>query len=200
MAKKEIFEEEEAGGSFRVVDRRRFTEEGESRQEAGEQHSADVAAAATGKDSVNSAAAAGVSQSAAAPEGNKAAAAGEVSGAAASSDNQQQTDAGNAQQRPAITFELFMQSLGQQAMMAMGLLPWPDSGLVKVDLQRAREMIDVIGLLHEKTKGNLTPNEQKLCETLVYQLRVTFVQIVQQGGKPPGAQPTPGAAKPPQAS
>ncbi|MEM7403605.1 MAG: DUF1844 domain-containing protein [Myxococcota bacterium] len=199
MAKKEVCEEEEAGGSFRVVDRRRFTQEGESRQEAGEQHSADVAAAAKDKNSTSSAAAAGASQAAAAAEDNKAAAAGEASGDAASSGNQQQPDARNGE-RPPITFELFMQSLGQQAMMAMGLLPWPESGLVKVDLQRAREMIDVIGLLHDKTKGNLTANEQKLCETLVYQLRVTFVQIVQQGGKPPGAQPAPGAAKPPQAS
>lgn len=70
--------------------------------------------------------------------------------------------------------------------MAMGLLPWPDTGLIKVDLQRAQEMIDVIGLLRDKTKGNLTHDEQQLCDALLYQLRIAFVQIRESGGPPAG--------------
>ena len=149
--------DKEQGSNFRVVDRRRFTEEGESRQQECEEQKS------------------------------------QPSPPASPSTKQQDTKQ-PASAQP-LTFELFLQSLGQQAMMTMGLLPWPDSGLVKTDLKRAREMIDLIALLHEKTAGNLTPDEEKLCKALLHQLRITFVQIVQRGNQPP----TNGATKPPQA-
>ncbi|MEM7589193.1 MAG: DUF1844 domain-containing protein [Myxococcota bacterium] len=180
MAKRNSPEEEQES-SFRVVDRRRFTEEGESRQGEDDQQNDNASATTQASQPI---------QSKETPS---------PSTSNAPSDAKQESSAPKQQQAQPLTFELFIQSLGQQAMMAMGLLPWPDSGLIKVDLQRSREMIDVIALLHEKTKGNLTPDEQKLCEALLYQLRVTFVQMMQKGsGQPPGSQPPPAGAKPPQ--
>ncbi len=85
---------------------------------------------------------------------------------------------------PQIDFSIFIQSLAHQALMGMGLVPWPDSGLVEPRLEQARETIDVLALLREKTKGNLTPDEERMFETLLYELRVVFVQAMQGGGKP----------------
>ena len=155
MAKKHNPEEEQES-PFRVVDRRRFTQEGDSRQEGNNEQNKSASTASQPSGQVQS-------------------------GDNASADTKKEP-AAPTQPPQSLTFDLFIQSLGQQAMMAMGLLPWPDSGLIKTDLQRAREMIDVITLLHEKTKGNLTPDEQKFCEALLYQLHVAFVQIVKKGG------------------
>jgi hypothetical protein len=64
----------------------------------------------------------------------------------------------------------------------MGLIAWPDSGKTEVRLDHARETIDVLAMLYEKTNGNLTPDEQRLFETILYELRLTFVDLLQ-GGK-----------------
>lgn len=80
-----------------------------------------------------------------------------------------------------VTFSLFLQSLAQQTLVAMGIIPWPDSGLVKVNLEHARETIDILTILHEKTKGNLTASEQRFFDSVLYELRVTFVQLVERG-------------------
>jgi len=77
------------------------------------------------------------------------------------------------------TFSVFVQSLAHQALMAMGLVPWPDSGLIKQQLDHARETIDILVMLQEKTKGNLSLEEKKMFDTLLYELRMTFVQVLQ---------------------
>lgn len=82
-----------------------------------------------------------------------------------------------------ITFSLFLQSLAQQTLMAMGVIPWPDSGLIKANLDHARETIDILTILHEKTKGNLTPSEQRFFDSVLYELRVTFVQLLERGSR-----------------
>lgn len=82
-----------------------------------------------------------------------------------------------------VTFSLFLQSLAQQTLMAMGVIPWPDSGLVKPNLDHARETIDILTILHEKTKGNLTTSEQRFFDSVLYELRVTFVQLLERGSR-----------------
>lgn len=76
-----------------------------------------------------------------------------------------------------MSFSLFIQSLAHQAMMGMGIAPWPDSGLVKKELRLAKETIDIIALLKEKSKGNLTHDEQAMIDSLLYQLQVAYVEI-----------------------
>jgi hypothetical protein len=61
-----------------------------------------------------------------------------------------------------------------------GDIPDPDTGeRHEADLGAAHQMIDLISLLQEKTKGNLTPDEAKLVEDLLYELRMRYVQAEQ---------------------
>jgi len=75
-----------------------------------------------------------------------------------------------------ITFSLFIQSLMQQSLMALGLIPWPDSGLIKPKIKIAKEMLDILAILQKKTKGNLTDQEDKILKTILYQLRIAYIE------------------------
>jgi len=79
--------------------------------------------------------------------------------------------------RPPVTFSLFIQSLAHQTMMALGMVPWPDSGLVRLELDLAKETIDILHILKEKTANNLSKDEEHLLENLVYQLKMAYVEI-----------------------
>ena len=82
-----------------------------------------------------------------------------------------------------ITFSLFLQSLAQQTLIALGVIPWPDTGVVKANLDQARETIDILTILHEKTKGNLTASEQRFFDSVLYELRVTYVKLLERGAR-----------------
>lgn len=86
-------------------------------------------------------------------------------------------DAASHGERPEMSFSLFVQSLAHQAMMGLGIAPWPDSGLVKQELMLAKETIDVIAILKDKSKGNLTGDEQAMIDSMLYQLQVAYVEI-----------------------
>jgi hypothetical protein len=77
-------------------------------------------------------------------------------------------------------FSIFIHSMAQQALMGLGLAPWPDSGSVEARLDVAREMIEILAMLQEKTKGNLTPDEERLVTTLIYELRMVYVEKMAQ--------------------
>lgn len=79
--------------------------------------------------------------------------------------------------REPINFSLFVQSLAHQAMLGLGIAPWPDSGLVRAEFGLAKEMIDILIMLQKKTANNLDQEEQTLIDTLVYQLQVAFLEI-----------------------
>ena len=77
-----------------------------------------------------------------------------------------------------ITYSSFVFSLGMQGLVMMGeggLQGVAEAG-VEVNLPAARETIDLLALLKEKTKGNLTPEEEKLTEEILTSLRMTFVK------------------------
>jgi hypothetical protein len=76
-----------------------------------------------------------------------------------------------------LTFAIFIQSLAQQAMMQLGLVPWPHTGQRGLQLEQARDTIDVLELLAAKTKGNLTTDEKTMLDTVLYELRMTYVEI-----------------------
>jgi hypothetical protein len=91
--------------------------------------------------------------------------------------------------RPPMSFSLFVQSLAHQTMMGLGLVPWPDSGLVRLELEMAKETIDLLQILKDKSKGNLTLEEQTMMDSLLYQLQLAFVEISKKGSGIPPASP-----------
>jgi hypothetical protein len=81
-----------------------------------------------------------------------------------------------------VSFSSFVISLAQSAMMHLGEVPDPATGQPAVDLPLARNTIDLIGLLKQKTEGNLDAEEQRLVETVLYELRTRW--LAQKGGAP----------------
>jgi hypothetical protein len=80
-----------------------------------------------------------------------------------------------------ISFAQFILSLGTTAAVHFGDLPDPVSGeRGETDLVAASQMIELLSLLQEKTRGNLDPAEAKLLEDLLFDLRMRFVQAQQQ--------------------
>ena len=80
-----------------------------------------------------------------------------------------------------ISFAQFIISLGTTAAVHFGDLPDPASGeLGEPNLIAAAQMIDLLSLLQDKTRGNLDPAEAKLLDDLLFDLRMRFVQAQQQ--------------------
>ena len=74
-----------------------------------------------------------------------------------------------------IDFSTHVLSLASSAMIALGRMPAPDGQPHPLDLETAKHLIDVLGMLEQKTKGNLDEAEAKLLASLIYDLRVAFV-------------------------
>jgi hypothetical protein len=74
-----------------------------------------------------------------------------------------------------VDFSTHVLSLASSAMIALGRMPAPDGAPHPLDLETARHLIDVLAMLETKTKGNLDETESKLLASLVYDLRVGFV-------------------------
>ncbi len=81
-----------------------------------------------------------------------------------------------------VNFAAFIFSLGRSAFIHLGEEPDPVSGEKKVSLPLAKETIDIISMLEEKTKGNLTQEEDQLTKNLLYALRMRFVEIATKKG------------------
>lgn len=75
-----------------------------------------------------------------------------------------------------VSFEHLVQSMYVTAMMSLGAGTRPGEK-PRVDLMGARQTIDLIGVLQEKTKGNLTKDEQRLLESALFELRMMFLEI-----------------------
>jgi len=74
-----------------------------------------------------------------------------------------------------VDFGTFVLSLGSSAIMHLGELPAEEGGTGKKDLPLAKHTIDILSMLQAKTKGNLTAQEDRLLESLLYDLRLRFV-------------------------
>jgi hypothetical protein len=79
---------------------------------------------------------------------------------------------------PPIDFSTFVLSLAQTAMIQLGVVPHPETGERSGDPAFARETIDILGMLREKTLGNLSDEEQKFFDALLYDLRMQYVAAV----------------------
>jgi uncharacterized protein DUF1844 len=136
--------------TFRVIDRRPFTSEGELRKDVVEEQEreAKVQAAKTSHSPA---------------EGAKA---------------PPKPPPADAPKRLA-AFENLVRMLGQNAAMVLGAYADPQTGQPVIDPEAARELIDMLDALHEKTKGNLAPEEDNLLLDLLGKLKLTYVEINQ---------------------
>jgi Domain of unknown function (DUF1844) len=142
--------------SFRVIDKRPFTSEGELRpdvvaEQEKESHREEVKEVAKAK--ANADAGAGADAKAGAPA------------------------AETPKKSPA--FENLVRMIGSNAAMVLGAYADPRTGQPVIDPDAAREMIDMLDALHEKTKGNLAPDEDSLLLDLLGKLKMTYLEINQ---------------------
>jgi hypothetical protein len=87
---------------------------------------------------------------------------------------------------PPASFSFLVLSLRAQAEMQLGLMHFGEEAKAEPDLALARHTIDMMGILLEKTKGNLTLEEQRLLENSLTELRFRFVQVSDEIGKAAG--------------
>jgi hypothetical protein len=192
---------------FKVTDRRLFTSEGELRSEAQEEAEAPKAAPPT------------VTQQAPAPEKAPAPVAVDAGGldTGATPDREMPTPPSSAEQDAQaaaykqsskdldaqvelsghsakdfeITFERFMASLYMTAMVQLGMMR-QQGEQPRVDLIGARQTIDTLSLIAEKTKGNLTAVEEGFLQNSLYELRMAYVEVTNALARPPQAGPAAG--------
>jgi len=98
-----------------------------------------------------------------------------------------------AEHPPAMNFETLVQSVYMTTIVQLGGAT-PEGQQPQVDLMGARQSIDMLGILAEKTQGNLTDSEQRLLESALFEVRMAFLEITQAlarsaAAKTPGATP-----------
>lgn len=77
---------------------------------------------------------------------------------------------------PEVTFPAFVMSLNTSALYHLGEIADPTTGKKTVDFDLARHAIDTLALMQEKTKGNLTKDEEELLKNILYDIKLRFVQ------------------------
>ncbi len=170
--------------NFTVTDRRLFTPEGEPRRESQEEH---VTTAPPQPEAVQQPATDGAEPL--------------VPPTPTAAEQKEQADAyrksakdldsrvelsGHSAQAMEMTFERFMASLYMTAMLQLGLMQ-EEGGQPRIDLLGARQTVDTLGLLAEKTKGNLTPAEENFLQNCLYELRMAYVEVTNALTRPPQA-------------
>jgi len=170
--------------SFKVVDRRLFTPEGEFRKEVAEQQDRErETAPAASLASAASAAGAGSKPGLAAAGTNA------VIPATPSAIPPAAPPADAPRRSP--VFENLIRSLGQNAAMLLGGYADPRTGQPVLDLEGAREMIDMLDILREKTQGNLALEEDTLLLDVLGNLKLAFMEMAKAAAKQEKAQPRP---------
>lgn len=165
---------------IKVTDRRKFTADGSPRDADPDPDSADAAAESppaeipiVGEESEPASRPAATAPEAAAPATPPDASVGP--------DPSEPGAAPGADQRPRIAdlprdFTAFVEGMYLEAMLYLGAIPDPRTGEVAEDLDMAKYKIDLLGLLQQKTEGNLTPDEAQQLEEVLYQVRMFYVQ------------------------
>ena len=163
--------------TFTVTDRRLFTSDGELRKDAPEEQEYPVAAQPTSPRPP--APAASPSSDSPEPQGPSAAEQHEQAQAyqKSSAEMDRQAEAnGISTKDMEITFERFMASLYMTGMMQLGLMH--EQGMPpQVDLMGARQTIDTLTLLRDKTKSNLSSKEENFLQNALYEMRMAYVEV-----------------------
>jgi len=79
---------------------------------------------------------------------------------------------------PEISFSSFIFSLSSSAFVSLGAIPDPNTGKTEKNLAMAQQTIDLLGVLRDKTRNNLTQEEEGLFDHLLYDLRMSYVKEV----------------------
>ena len=79
---------------------------------------------------------------------------------------------------PGVTFSSFIFSLSSSAFVGLGAIPDPNTGKVEKNLPLVKQTIDLLGVLRDKTRNNLTQEEETLFDHLLYDLRMSYVKEV----------------------
>ncbi len=143
-------EGDEKDRGFKVQDRRRFSAEGEAKPESREEEAAPPPKPE-----------AGVRKPTAGAQAEVSAAYREASSEAGPED---------------ITFVSFVVGLSTEALALLGEMPHPATGEQVRDLNGAQQIIDILGLLREKTRGNLSRDEESLMDAILFDLRMKYVE------------------------
>jgi hypothetical protein len=77
---------------------------------------------------------------------------------------------------PEVTLATFIFSLSSSALVHLGEIPEPETNRTAVDLPIAKQIIDTLGMLQDKTKGNLDQDEERLLKSVLYDLRMRYIQ------------------------
>ncbi len=198
--------EKKQDSGFTVTDRRLFTEDGELRGDAREEKEAEAARAAVAPPTGASAAKENASSAKpVTPFPTEDANAGQpMPPAPTTAEQSAQADAyrkssqeldsrvelsGRSAKEFEMTFERFLASLYMTAMLQLGLMH-QQGDQPRLDIIGARQTIDTLSLLAEKTKGNLTPTEETFLQNSLYEVRMAYVEVTNALSHPP----QPGAA------
>src|SRR5262249_244736 len=88
-----------------------------------------------------------------------------------------------APEQAAVTFSTFVLGLSTQALLLLGEIPDPVTNRLEPDLPAAKQVIDILGILRDKTRNNLEPGEQSLLDSVLYDLRMRYVELVRKQPK-----------------
>ncbi|MGA9304441.1 MAG: DUF1844 domain-containing protein [Candidatus Sulfotelmatobacter sp.] len=194
---------------FTVTDRRLFTEDGELRKDVPEEPEAPkaVAPAPVASTAAKENAPAGNTVAGFPLEGDGMPGQG-VPAPPTAAEQQAQADAyresaqeldsrvelsGRSAKEFEMTFERFLASLYMTAMLQMGLMH-QQGEQPRVDILGARQTIDTLSLIAEKTKGNLTPTEENFLQNSLYEVRMAYVEVTNALSRPPQPGPATGTS------
>ena len=144
-------EDPKSPSDFKVVDRRTFSEDGTVRERASEDDRSEPVEIPGGR---------------------------QVSASSApATPNRREPELEDSSDEGDPGFETLISYLSTTAMFQLGLLPGPSGERIPTDLENARRTIDMLEVLQHKTRGNLTGEEVKLLEAVLYELRMSFVEV-----------------------
>ena len=86
-------------------------------------------------------------------------------------------ESGGKRALPEVTFTNLVMSLNTSALFLLGEISEPRTGKRNKDLVLAKHSIDTLNMLQEKTKGNLTEDEGKMLQNILYDLKIRYVKI-----------------------
>jgi len=156
--------------AFKVQDRRRFSSEGETKADSEES-----------PERVDMPPPSDTTQSPKPEQASRPSSASQAAGAGASA--RPEPNRGGGAPAPELTFAAFVWSLSEQALAALGEIPDPATGKVSHDLIMAQQMIDIIIMLRDKTRGNLDQHEQTLVQEILSTLQMKYVELARQPGR-----------------
>jgi hypothetical protein len=161
--------------NFKVTDRRLFNADGSPRDLPPEEKPEPKAAVTQ-----EAAAAAPAAETHAAPQPEPAPPAAETAPAA----DEEFSEADLADARDPASFVSFIMSIASNAASALGMMEHPVTHQREVDLELGKHWIDVLGMLQKKTAGNLTPQEKRMLEGLLSDLRMQYVSLMNSPQQP----------------